>query len=211
MKFFGVMNGLLLAACIVTVEAQNHPFYQSARLIPKSATRATFSGAGLYDDGAFRPGGALVYGSHITFGAGDRVNLIVQNNPKTEFFSDDRISFNYLGLITKLGLFHDRLALCLPAGIVISEYFSFQGEMLLLWSLNPRSRAVVTLAPTVSLLAGIHSAVGMGCGLNVEIPVGKRGTTIIPEVGVSIWPLSEWEEEWAGEVYAGVAWSIRAW
>jgi hypothetical protein len=179
---------LLLLVCAVSSQGQNLSWFQSAHLQPEGAAEIVPSACYYVDGGVFRPAWGINYGMQFIYGASDRLNVTVRTGSYGHVFEGQRVNFGYLGCAPTFGIIPDRLAISIPVGMNLSEYFNVQADVKLHISLYAENGFNLTVSPSVDVFGGAYSSAGLGSDFTVGIPLGKRSTQLVLESGAYVWP-----------------------
>jgi len=180
----GMLTILGNMGCLFTTGYQNARMLDrgEVQVIPEIGSAIEFNG--LREEFYIAAGGQLMYGFNERFNLGIRAAY-------HSLLSDSRLNGVFLGLIPKIGLKEDKLALAFPTYFYNTYKFpGAQFNIHLIRSIFFPNNMDLTITPQVSVTVSTNEYHGIiifptiGTTLGCGIPLGKLPITLRPEVGI---------------------------
>ena len=180
LAFFGNMG------CFLTTGHQN------ARMLDRGEVQIIPDIGGAYDAGAIESDFYLSTGAQVGLGISERFNLGIRAAYYSSLTDKDR-NGPFIGLIPKIGLKKDKMALAFPAYFYYTGgYPGGQFDARFIYSHFFTENADLTITPLVSLTVSGYAAFGIGTNVSCGIPLGNLPVTIRPEVGIMTLATDDW-------------------
>ena len=195
----GVMIVFSNTGCLMTSG------YQNARMLRSGEVQIIPDIAGAYDAGAIEKDCYLSTGAQVGLGITKRFNVGIRAAYYSSLTDEDR-NGPFIGVIPKIGLMQDKMALAFPAYFYYTDgYPGGQFDARLIYSHFFTEKTDLTVTPLMSLTVSGYAAFGLGTNVSLGIPLGSLPVTIRPEIGI----MTLATDDWVPVMSYGVGFDIR--